>query len=306
MIIETNVPLAPYTSWLIGGPADFLCLPETEEQLSEALTIAKDKKFPVTILGGGTNVLVSDQGVRGLVICLKKFSRTEVELVTETKPEQSYLRIRALAGTPKAELLRIFLKYKMAPALFLAGLPGDVGGGVVMNAGVAESLVPREFGELVRSIQVLRWEKNTLQRIDLGRNQLRWTYRHSDGWQPGIITQVELVWPSIEVPSILEQVKAANLNRLQKQPLDKPSCGSVFVNPVGGKAAQIIDECGLKGLSIGSAQVSLKHANFIVNQGGATATDTWRLIQKVQQRVKELKGVNLTTEVVRLGEWGEA
>lgn len=302
MQIQSNVQLSPFTSWLIGGPADLFCLPENEEQLEEALHFAHEQKILVTLLGGGTNVLVSDRGVRGLVICLRKYSRLETEIVIEKG--LSVLKIRALAGTPKSELLRVFLKHRMAPALFLAGLPGDIGGGVVMNAGVAENLVPREFGELVRAIQVWRWQENALQRIDLDNSSLDWSYRHSKGWQPGIIARVELAWPILEDSKIIEKVKAANLIRLQKQPLEKPSCGSVFVNPVGAKAAQLIDECGLKGFSFGGAQVSVKHANFIVNQGDATANDTWRLIQHVQTTVQAMKNIKLQTEVIRLGDWG--
>src|SRR5437868_4205188 len=142
MEIKQNVSLAEYTSWLVGGPADYFCLPQSLQDVQEAMTWADQQKQPLTVFGGGTNVLISDQGVRGLVMCLRRLSGCE------TQEANGRLQITAMAGTGKSELLKIFLKHKLPPALFLAGLPGDVGGGVVMNAGVGEAFVPREFVEI--------------------------------------------------------------------------------------------------------------------------------------------------------------
>jgi UDP-N-acetylmuramate dehydrogenase len=297
MEIKQNVSLAEYTSWLVGGPAEYFCLPETEVDVKEALRWAHDHKQPLTFFGGGTNILISDKGIRGLTICLRRFSGVE------SKEVNGRLEITALAGTGKSELLKIFLKNKLAPALFLAGLPGDVGGGVVMNAGVAEGFVPREFVEITDWVEVLRLENGSFSIHRFSKDQLHWEYRHSKGWQPGVITRVGLSWPLEADASILEQVRNANKIRLSKQPLDMPSCGSVFRNPPGNKAAQLIDGCGLKGFIVGEAQVSLKHANFIVNLGKAKATDMWDLIEHVRITVKKLKSVELHTEVVRLGDW---
>ncbi len=315
--ILKNVKLAEYTSWLIGGPADFLCLPKTTDELHEALQFAKSSGLPITILGGGSNVLISDEGVRGLVICLRQFSEIKVEVLFDAQTKKEKLQIECLSGTAKSELLKIFLKYQLAPALFLAGLPGDVGGGVVMNAGVAENYEPREFMQLVDEIDVISVDGaiKTIQKKDL-----KIKYRHTDGWQPNIILKVRLSWPLDVHPEILKQVREANKARLSKQPLDKPSCGSVFKNPEGYKAAQLIDQCGLKGFRIGGSQVSLKHANFIVNLVNDSeenlqlseadralletpATNVWNIIQHVQKTVFEKTGVQLTTEVQRLGEW---
>lgn len=292
--ILQNVNLAQYTSWLIGGDADHFCLPETIEDLKEAITFAKTNNLAITILGGGTNVLVSDDGVAGLTICLRRLSKiTTIE-------KDGKLNIEALSGTAKSELLKTFLKNKLAPALFLAGLPGDVGGGVVMNAGVAEAFVPREFMDFVDWIEVMTLD---LQIIRLQKNQLNIKYRHTDGWQPHIITNVGMSWPMEVDPTILDKVREANKSRLLKQPLDMPSCGSVFKNPEGHKAAQLIDSTGLKGFRIGDAQVSLKHANFIVNLDKATAKSIDDVISHVQKTVEKEKGIKLTTEVVRLGRW---
>lgn len=293
-MIQKNIPLAPYTSWLVGGAAEYFSLPVTLEEVIQAQAWALQQKIPVTILGGGSNVLISDRGIQGLTICLKKFSGITTASV------DGNLKITALAGTAKSELLKVFLKNKLAPALFLAGLPGDVGGGVVMNAGVSENFLPREFVEITEWIEVLKPD-GKIERLDA--NQIQWRYRHSEGWQPGIIVRVGISWPQKEDTTILDQVKNANKIRLSKQPLDMPSCGSVFVNPVGHKAAQLIDTCGLKGFRIGGAQVSQKHANFIVNTGNATADQIWQVIEHVKKTVLEQKSVALITEVIRLGAW---
>jgi UDP-N-acetylmuramate dehydrogenase len=292
--VKRDEPLAKYTSWLIGGVADEYVEPTSLEELKTAVEYSHSMKLAITILGGGSNVLISDKGIRGLVINLRKFSGTQVH-------ESDRLNIEALAGTGKSELLKIFLKYKLAPALFLAGLPGDVGGGVVMNAGVAEGFSPREFVEIIDWVEVLRLNDLSVHRLQ--KSELHWKYRHCEGWQPGIIVKAGISWPNQPDETILAKVRDANKTRLSKQPLDMPSCGSVFKNPDGHKAAQLIDSSGLKGKTIGAAQVSLKHANFIVNLGGATAVDTWSLIQTVKAEVARVKGVELVTEVVRLGDW---
>ncbi len=292
--ILANVNLAEYTSWMIGGNAEYFCLPKTIDELKMALFEAKKNNLKTTILGGGSNVLISDAGIKGLTICLRKFSQIT------SKIENDNLYIEALSGTAKSELLKLFLKNKLSASLFLAGLPGDIGGGVVMNAGVAENFTPREFMQLVDWIEVLD-ENQNMKRIE--KSNLKISYRHTEGFQPHIICKVGFSWPLEIDANVLQKVKDANLARLSKQPLDMPSCGSVFKNPEGHKAAQLIDSCGLKGFQIGDAQVSLKHANFIVNINKATAMDTWNVMMHVQKTVLEKTNVSLSTEVVRLGEW---
>ena len=292
--ILNNVSLAQYTSWMIGGPAEFFCLPVNFEQLRNALAYSRQNKLSTTVIGGGSNILVSDEGIKGLTICLRRLTGCSSVI------KDDRLFIDCCAGTPKSELLKIFLKNQLAPALFLAGLPGDVGGGIVMNAGVAEAFEPREFMDMVNSIDVMTLDGNikTIQKSEL---QIK--YRHTDGWQPNIVTSAKISWPYIQDTQMLKKVRDANKLRLSKQPLDRPSCGSVFKNPEGYKAAQLIDESGLKGFRIGDAQVSPKHANFIVNLNEARAIDTWNLIIHVKKTVKEKTNVELQTEVLRLGEW---
>lgn len=236
--------------------------------------------------------MISDQGIKGLVISFAKM--TGIEIVEDDKNFSFW----AHAGTPKSELLKLFLKKKLEPACFLAGLPGQVGGGIVMNAGVSENIKPREFGEIVKGIEVLKPDGSTK---GVTSTRIRWKYRTCDGWQPGIVTRVLFSWPNKPVDNILEKVKELNLARLSKQPLEWPSCGSVFVNPHPHKAGQLIESVSLKGYTHGKAQVSEKHANFIINLGGATATEIKELMEICQKKVKTVCGVDLKTEVKFLG-----
>jgi UDP-N-acetylmuramate dehydrogenase len=295
--IEQQKNLKAFNSWQVGGNAENYCAPKTVIELEEVYrwAIPQFGLDAISILGGGTNVLVSDQGVPGLVIHLRWLSG--VERVEAT--EGSRLEVVTLAGTAKSELLRSFLKFKVAPALFLAGLPGDVGGGVAMNAGVGEAISPREFVEIVDWIEVVQPEKT----VRLYKEQLQWSYRHCEGWGPGVISKVQVSWPIVEEHDIVQRVREANALRLKKQPLEWPSCGSVFVNPPGHKSGQLIEAAGLKGFAIGGAQVSEKHGNFIINTGGATALEMHQVIQHVKDQIYVKSGVQLKTEVVYLGAW---
>lgn len=286
-------PLAQWTWWKMGGPADYFCRPQTLEDLAIAQSFAKERNLPLTVLGGGTNVLVSDDGVEGLVICLRDFSGVELD------ESHGRVTIDCLAGTPKSELTKIFLKSRLAPALFLCGLPGDIGGGVVMNAGVSEMVVPREFCEIVDWIEVMN--DGHIRRFS--KEEIRWTYRHSEGWQPGIVCRARISWPIEPDAEIAKKVKAATKNRLARQPLNMPSCGSTFKNPKPQSAGALIEQCGLKGYQIGQVQVSPKHANFLVNLGGAQAADAKRLIEHIRKAVFEKFHVQLETEVRYLGRW---
>ncbi len=307
--VQRQINLKSWNSWQVGGDAEYFATPQSEGELQAVWSWALSKKIPVTFLGSGSNVLVSDQGIPGLVIALKKYSKIHSRI------ENNKLILDCESGAAKSELLKFFLKHKLSPALFLAGIPGQVGGGVYMNAGVAENMVPREFCEIVSEIEVLRPMQNRIadrssngssaeshfERRKFSHQDLNWSYRHCEGWKPGFISKVKIEWPMVPDETILEKVKEANRLRLSKQPLDWPSCGSTFVNPPGHKAAQLIDQCGLKGFKIGGAEVSVKHANFLINAGGAKAEDLLRLIRHVQKVVLEKTKVQLLTEVVFLG-----
>lgn len=297
MEIREKVSLKEFAWWKIGGPADYFCLPRTIEEVTQAAEFARSKNLPITVLGGGTNVLISDDGIEGLVIGMKQLTGVESE------ERDGTVMITALAGSPKSELTKIFLRRKLAPALFLCGLPGDVGGGVVMNAGVAEAVVPREFVEMTDWVEFIDLNSPHLQIKVLTRGQMGWKYRASSGWQPGIIVRAGFSWPLEVDEEIPRKVKDATKNRLARQPLELPSCGSTFKNPPGNSAGALIDQAGLKGYRQGGAQVSPKHANFIVNTGGATARDVHSIIRHVQGEVLAKFGVQLETEVKFLGRW---
>ena len=292
--IEQNYPLKENTWWKVGGPAEFYTEPSTLEDVEAALAWAKEKGLAVTILGGGTNVLISDEGVKGLVLCTKKFRGYEVN---ESDDE---IEMVCWAGTPKSDLLKVFLQKQLSPAVFLTGLPGDVAGGVVMNAGVGEEKTPREFCEIVKWVEVYDYAASSPVIRRVSTKDISWEYRHSSGWQPGFITRVSVAWPNQPDPEVMSEVRKKNKHRLSTQPIHQPSGGSTFRNPPGHKAAKLIDDCGLKGFHIGGAMVSEKHANFIVNTGSATADDIKKVIDHVQKVVQEKTGVTLTPEVITL------
>lgn len=286
--------LSGWNSWKVGGKADFFCQPENKEEIFYYLEWAKKQNVPVTFLGGGTNVLISDKGVEGLVIGLQKLNTFQ-----EWK-EGGRLYIRALAGVSKSKIMQVFLKHKLAPALFLCGLPGDVGGGVVMNAGVGQSISPKEFKDIVDWVTIIRENGEVL----LKNKEIKWEYRSSKGWEPGLIYEVGMSWPMEPLQDLPERLKRMALKRTQSQPLQSASCGSVFKNPLTGeKSGALIEECGLKGYRMGQACVSEKHANFITNNGGATALDIHQLIQHVQKTVQDEYNILLEPEVKYLGRW---
>ncbi len=294
MDIQKNIDLKKWNTWKVGGVADFFCLPKSKKDILEGLKWAKKHSLPVYVLGGGTNVLISDQGVRGLVMnvrSLKGLKKWE---------EQGCLYISSLAGVSKAELMRVFLSYRLAPALFLCGLPGDVGGGVVMNAGIGtkNKVSPREFKDIVDWVKVLRWDG---EEVLLSKEKIRWGYRYSEGLGSGIIYKVGISWSLKPLDDLPVQLKKMALRRADTQPLQSASCGSVFKNPVGYSAGRLIEECGLKGFQVGGAQISNKHANFILNTGSAKALDIYQLILHVQQTVKKQHGILLEPEVKYLG-----
>ena len=306
--IEENVGLQEWTSWKVGGAAQFYCAPKNKEELGQALERAWFEKWPLTVLGGGTNVLISDHGVGGLVLHTYKLVGVEV------LKENSNFVLEALCGTPKSTILKEFLKRHLSPAVFLAGLPGDVAGGAVMNAGVGgDSLSsmdwegecgPSEFCEIVDSLDVLTLDsRGKVEERTFHRDEILWTYRRSENWQPGFIFSLRFLWPNEPDPTVLEKVRRANQRRKSSQPLNWPSCGSVFKNPQGAYAGELIESLGLKGRTLGGAQVSCKHGNFILNKGQAKAEDIHGLIELVIREVWEKLSISLTHEVVYLGQW---
>lgn len=296
MEFKENHSLKNLNSWKVGGAAEYFCSPTNIQECIDAHEFAKSKKLKITYLGLGSNVLISDQGIKGLVISSRKLKNIESNI----NEKSNRLEIHCLAGNFKTEALKLFLKHNLSPALMFAGIPGDIGGGVYMNAGISEKILPREFSEVVDYIEVLRDGKLHHFKAE----DLEWSYRHCNGWQPGMIVKVGISW-SLDNPDldIKNKVREANRTRMTKQPLDLPSCGSVFVNPVPHHSGKLIQDAGLKGFQIGDAQVSEKHANFIVNLGNASASEIDSVIKHVQKTVFDKFQVQLSTEVRYLGDW---
>ena len=297
--IKTAVSLAEFTSFKVGGSADLFAAPATIDELAQAVQWAHDNGHLVTVLGGGTNVLVSDNGVRGLLI--HTIGLNEIQVVQNSDSQE--LLVEAQCGVTKSALSKIFLERKLAPAEFLVGLPGDVAGGVVMNAGVGFDSLPKEFCEIVDKVEVLSIANDKVKARLVHATDMDWSYRFSSGWGPGVISRVWFKWSGAEDAEVMNRVRASNKFRLTRQPLKENTCGSTFTNPPGTSAGYLIDQAGLKGVSIGGAMVSNMHANFLEAKEGATATDIDQLIQLIQKKVKYSSGIDLHPEVVRLGDW---
>lgn len=304
--IQEKVNLSAYTSWKVGGDAEFFVLPENEDEILEALNWAKLKDVPVTYIGGGTNILVSDKGVKGLVVCLKKMN------LIEDLSDESMFRIKCGAGVLKMKAMRRFLKEDLTPALFLSGLPGDVAGGVVMNAGVSEKEVsPKEFVEIVESFKVIEEIDGAFVVKNYQHKDIDWFYRRTTGWGPGLIFEVVLVCSrDLVLEGLKKKVKDAQELRASKQPLGEPSCGSVFRNPYEDEnniekrsAGFLIEKVGLKGYQYGGAEISRKHANFIVNKKGSTALDIHCAVSIAREKVHHEFGVVLHAEFKYVGDW---
>ena len=295
MQFQKNFLLKDYNTWKVGGAADWCVRPSTQAEVQEAVNWGCDRQLPITVLSGGSNSLISDLGIEGLVILLDQFRG-----ISHLQVENNTLSCEVLSGTPKSELLKVFVKHRLSPALFLAGLPGDVGGGVVMNAGVGHDIEPKEFKEIVEWFEYIPFAEpqNIIRKTT---NQIKWVYRNTQGWGPGVITRVGIRWSEEPQEDLLQRLQASNKRRMSSQPLQWPSCGSTFKNPTGDKAGRLIDLCGLKKFRIGGAEVSDLHANFIINCGEATTQDILHVVHHVQQTVFDKYGIQLETEFKFLG-----
>ncbi|MFB6363803.1 UDP-N-acetylmuramate dehydrogenase [Paenibacillus elgii] len=285
--LRLNEPLAPYTTWKIGGPADILLIPRTRSQLIDAVKLLNRHQTPWTALGRGSNMLVTDKGIRGVVIKLGDALETvrfEGELVY-AGGAYSFIKLSVMAG-----------KEGLTGLEFAGGIPGTVGGAVYMNAGAHGSDVSRI---LLRAEVLLP----TGELVTLNNEDLAYAYRHSIlQTKPGIVTEAVFQLRYGDRKEIAATLASYKDRRLRTQPLQLACAGSVFRNPQGHFAAKLIEEAGLKGLRVGGAEVSPLHANFIVNTGQATAHDVLTLIEQVKTAVNEKFGVCLVTEILVVGE----
>jgi len=284
--ILTNEPMHRHTTFRVGGPADVMFFPESGEQAALAIRIANEENIPVMVIGNGSNVIVKDGGIRGLVIVLgERFSDISLDgnIIT------------AQAGVSLAKLASFAHANSLTGLEFASGIPGALGGGAAMNAGAYGG----QLSDVLLDAQVLM----NGEIVTLNREEMQMGYRSTRPLREGgIILSARFELVPGDKTLIGGTMKDLNARRRDKQPLNFPSAGSTFKRPEGYFAGALIEQAGLKGLSVGGAQVSEKHAGFIINTGGATASDILALIEKVQTAVLERFGVKLETEVRIVGE----
>lgn len=280
---EMNIPLAELTSFRVGGPARFVLRPQSYEEIRQAIEYAVSVEMPITLLGKGTNILAPDSGFDGLVI------RFDTPL---HEPVFDGTKVIACCGTSLTQLSRETVKRGLSGMERLCGIPGTVGGACAMNAGAYGG----EIKQILKRIRVLRNGRDEwidVKDADLG-------YRRSAYTFPGTVALEAEFELAPDDGTAAETMQSCMEKRRAKQPLELPSAGSTFKRPEGYFAGALIEQCGLKGYSVGGAQVSPKHAGFIVNTGGATENDITALIEHVRAVVKERTGVTLEPEVKRI------
>lgn len=279
-------PMAGHTTFRIGGPADCLVELESEEQLIRVQNYLNKVELPYFILGNGSNLLVSDEGYRGVVLRIgsgmNRISVNGCELTAE-------------AGATMAQVARVAMEHGLTGLEFASGIPGTVGGGVVMNAGAYDG----EMSQVVKQVRVV---SRTGESMELDNGTMEFGYRKSSIREHCfIVTKVVFQLQTGEREQIKAKMEELVARRREKQPLEYPSAGSTFKRPCGHFAGKLIMDAGLRGYQCGGAKVSEKHCGFVVNAGGATAKDVRRLIQDVQEIIQDKFNVNLETEVLFLG-----
>ena len=280
-------PMAKHTSFRIGGPADALAQPANEAELAALLQRAAEHAVPVTLIGNGSNLLVRDKGIRGLVIKLGN-------LVSSVAAEGNTLTFGC--GVSLAMASKKAASLSLSGMEFAVGIPGTIGGAVYMNAGAYDG----EMAKVVTSVRVMDGQGKS---SELKASELDFAYRHTALQNSGlIVTSVTCTLQPGEADAIAAKMADFSQRRISKQPLELPSAGSMFKRPPGYFAGTLIEQTGLKGYTVGGAQVSKKHAGFVVNVGGATAQDVLQLISDVQSKVLAAHGVRLEPEVLVLGE----
>jgi UDP-N-acetylmuramate dehydrogenase len=279
-------PLAPYTSWKVGGPADAFVTLDSEAELADLMRWCLRRKMPWWIIGSGSNVLVGDGGIRGIVLRLgRDFSAVEVvakdgDVIVEAGASAGMAAITAKAASAGASGVDS-----------LAGIPGTVGGSLRMNAGT-----DREIGEFVRDVWVQSPSRPEPHRVDV-----RYFYRRSSLDRDVVVSRVTMVFAKADARDVRDEMQTRLVRRKRTQPIALPNAGSCFRNPAGDKAARLIESVGAKGWREGGAEVSSLHANFINNLGGASARDVTTLLARVRRAVLERCGVELQLEVHLIG-----
>lgn len=286
--VRINEPMNRHTTFRIGGPADYFLLPSTAEEVKKILEICKEKELPYFILGNGSNLLVSDEGYRGVIIQLyRNYGGITVEGTN----------IRVAAGALLSQIASAAKNESLAGFEFAGGIPGTLGGAVVMNAGAYGG----EMKDVLKEVTVMT-ENGEIMTIPA--EKLEMGYRTSLVKKAGyLVLEAVISLKKGDMEEIKGIMKDLTEKRVSKQPLEYPSAGSTFKRPEGYFAGKLIMDAGLRGYQVGGAQVSEKHCGFVINRGNATAADVCRLMKDVQEKVQEQFGVTLEPEVKFLGEF---
>ena len=281
--LRFDEPMSKHTSFRIGGNAEIMAFPASREELKKLLQVSALLDCKFAILGAGTNVLAPDEGLSGLVICLKD-CLGGMELLDAN-------RIRVMSGVTMTRAAVFAANHGLSGMEFAHGIPGSVGGGVYMNAGAYGG----EICQICESVEIMDRDGAI---THLSAEQMQFSYRHSILEQRGaIVVSAVFQLKAAPVEQIRDRMKELMGKRSASQPLDLPSAGSAFKRPVGGYAAALIDAAGLKGFQVGNAAISTKHSGFAVNLGGATARDVKQLLSQVSDKVYEHSGIRLEPEV---------
>lgn len=285
--IQVDAELAPYTTFQIGGPADVLILPRSVKELQVIMHVLHSHQVEPFVLGLGSNVLIQDGGMRGVVLCLKELQEEQ---------HRNGTTIIMSAGYTLKEVSEYAQRESLSGLEFAIGIPGSLGGAVFMNAGAYDG----EMDQVVTGVDAVDMQGNL---HHYSREELQFAYRHSRFHENHeIIVRVTMELQEGNLDDIQSRMDELTEKRESKQPLEHASAGSTFKRPPGYYAGTLIDQTGLKGLSVGPAEVSMKHAGFVVNRGGATANDVLGVIHEVQKRIHAVHGVQLEPEVRILGE----
>ncbi len=281
--LRFNEELSRHTSFRIGGGAEVMAFPKSREELAELLKVSALLDCKAAIVGAGTNILAPDEGLPGLTICLKG--------CLDGMERLSGNRIRIMAGVTMGRAAIFAANHSLGGMEFAHGIPGTIGGGVYMNAGAYGG----EMKDIVESVEVMDRQGNIRR---LSNAEMEFSYRHSclEG-RDDIVVSADFLLTPAPMAEVMEKMKELIGKRSASQPLDLPSAGSAFKRPVGGYAAALIDQAGLKGYQVGDAAISTKHAGFAVNLGNATAEDVRKLLKQVSDKVFETSGIRIEPEV---------
>lgn len=287
--LRLSEPMKQHTTFRIGGEADYFVLPAQEEELFLALQLCKEYDMPYYVIGNGSNLLVSDKGFRGVIFCIGN-GMDKIEI-----SEDNVLKVQA--GASLAKTASQAAAHSLSGLEFAGGIPGTIGGAVMMNAGA--------YGGEIKDTLIwarILWEDGTVEK--LSSEVLELSYRHSIlEEKPGIVLEAAFQLKNGDKDEIIGKMNEFNQSRREKQPLNYPSAGSTFKRPEGHFAGKLIMDAGLRGFRIGDAMVSEKHCGFVVNAGEATAAQVKELMEETDQIVFEKFGVHLTPEVRLVGEW---